>query len=257
MKRILHLILLLIPILIISLSSCNSGKQSSSQQWNAKYKNGRFVKYGKKRPNKSITAFKQKSKSNKKKTKNEIAIEQSEEQIVSDNSASHEDQANLLASNSEDNFEIYLDDKSASEKYSIVDEQVSDEGHATNNERIRNKKPDRNKSTVKNSRKAPKSPQKYSGKTKIDGFGLAGLIAALVGVLIALFTPISAGVAVLIILSVAIAAIVLGIIGLARIRKNPYERTGKGLSIAAIVLGGVLILSTIAGIIIFVLAFGW
>lgn len=72
-----------------------------------------------------------------------------------------------------------------------------------------------------------RAARKAGGGGPADGFAIASLVCGILGLFL-LFT--------------AVPALVLGIISLNRINRDPQYRTGKGMAIAGIVLGGLVIL---------------
>jgi len=84
----------------------------------------------------------------------------------------------------------------------------------------------------------------------VEGFGLASFLLSLLGILL-LFLPASLG-SIILLLLVALLAVIFGIVGISRVRKNPERLMGKGFGIAGLVLG---ILLLIASFVLFVLVF--
>lgn len=72
-----------------------------------------------------------------------------------------------------------------------------------------------------------RAARKANGGGPADGFAIASLVCGVLG---------------LFLLFPAVPALVLGIISLDRINRDPQYRTGKGMAIAGIVLGGIVIL---------------
>lgn len=80
---------------------------------------------------------------------------------------------------------------------------------------------------------------KPAGGAPADGLAIASMVCGILGLF--LFFP-------------AIPAVVLGIISLGRFKRDPQYRTGKGMAIAGVILGGLVILAFII-ILLIVLAF--
>lgn len=75
-----------------------------------------------------------------------------------------------------------------------------------------------------------------AGGGPVDGYAVASLVCGILG----FFTGIT-----------AIAAIVLGIISLGRFKRDPQFRTGRGMAIAGIALGGLVIIAVLVAILAF------
>lgn len=79
---------------------------------------------------------------------------------------------------------------------------------------------------------------------KVEGFGVAGLIAALSGIIIVFF------VSILIAMLLAVIAIVFGAIGLRRFLNDPEKYGGNGLAVASLTLGIILLLVSVIFLVI-------
>ena len=101
MNKIIKLLTLISFSLIITLSSCSSPKDTTSYRGVAKTKNGRFVKYKNRNPTKKFLAFKSKKKLIK--TNSRRSFDQPSEKL-----ASIDLNNDLIADNSESNYQIYL-----------------------------------------------------------------------------------------------------------------------------------------------------
>jgi len=80
-----------------------------------------------------------------------------------------------------------------------------------------------------------------AGGSPVDGYAIASLVCGILGI-ITFFT--------------AVPALVLGIISLGRFKRDPQYRTGKGMAIAGVVLGGLVVFAVLLIIAIFAGAWG-
>lgn len=84
--------------------------------------------------------------------------------------------------------------------------------------------------------------------TKVDGLSLASMILGILSIVGLVLVPVA--------ILFAIAALVLGIIGLSNINRNPGYLSGRGYAITGIVLGGGLLFLVMLVVVLFALTFG-
>lgn len=79
-------------------------------------------------------------------------------------------------------------------------------------------------------RQARREKKAAAGTNPVDGYAVASLVCGILG-LLTIFT--------------AIPALVLGIISLGRFKRDPQYRSGKGMAIAGVVLGGLVLFAVL------------
>lgn len=98
-------------------------------------------------------------------------------------------------------------------------------------------------------RKVKRQQKRQARGGPVDGLALGSFIAGLLTlVLLLVSSPVS--------LLTGLVALILGIVGLGRFRRNPEFRTGKGYAIAGIAIGGGLIFFFLLVLAIFIGTFG-
>lgn len=228
MKKISFLISILISLSVL-LSSCNSSKVNSSRYLEAKTKNGRFVRYKKAQIDKDFLAFRKRKQPGK--LKSEKRIKLNDEQLVNNLTKKELDR---IQKEDIEQKELYTNIPNLNKQtgFSFQTKRQEDFNDLLKESQIEVRDTgilsDKNNSFQNDTYKNTSSRK---GR-KIEGFGLAGFIAGIIGFFVAS-------------IPLGIISLVFGAIGLARIAKKPDQRKGKGFSIAAIVIGIILIVATV------------
>jgi len=227
---------------ILVFTSCNTSQQSTDFNAKARTKNGRFVKYKKHNSNKNYYAFKGKKKRVSKSSRTPLknADEKTSELRVSP----REEYSSYLADNSKDKI---IPRKKKQPKYfkaeaaqNDVMNNISTPPLSQNTKSFFGKQKNNflgnevSNTAVNENKKSP------------EWISIIGLIFSTLAA-ISLFTGVGVG----FFLTFAVVGMVMGIIGLIRIQKSPNRLSGRGYAIAAISIGGTLLIGLILLVILF------